>query len=620
MDKRWLVFFLVVLGISLFFQTYILPPPQRSQTPASAPAESATQPFASADVAEEETPPTSPAATEPIEEPGEIIALDTDSYSVKFNTRGAVPVSWVITDEDYQLHNGAESDGIEMIPDLPGAVDREYPLHFILKEAQTARGFFDQFNRRNYEVQQSKDAQGNYVVTFTSPVLPEGLQLIKTFTLPTRGFLSKFKVQIVNHSNQQMQFADGQLGPGTGWGPGIGGDEKAAGGFGVPQTPESAVWFADGDTVDIKQNDIDIGQTTLYEMPVEWTGLTNRYFFTTLIPKEPTAGLRVSMKSSNLPADSTEKQGPMTVDVFQKPLTLSPGQAQTYEYDVFVGPKSKRILWDIGHNLDEIFFFDSWRWFRALCLMLMWGLIHLRDLLPSYGWAIIGLTLILRLITQPFVYYSQKSGARFSQAQKRLKPELDEIMKKFKDNPQKRNEETWKLYKKHNVNPLGAMKGCLWAIIQMPFFFAFYRLLLMSIELRGASFLWIDDLSQPDQLFMLPAWVPFITAFNLLPILMTATQYFTQKLTMTSATDPMQKQMMVMMPVFFMFIMYNMSSGLVLYWFVSNLWQIGSQLWINKIVRKEEVEHVPHAGAVLPATPTAPTEEDKQKRKPRGAR
>lgn len=617
MEKRWLTFFMVVLMITSIHM--LLFPPKRTP-PATAPTaevvltQDSSPATAPASIASAPDSTTSPAATEPVvqDEPGQIVDIKTDSYAIQFNTRGAVPVSWVITDPDYVVP-GAEDTGVEMVPPLEGATDREYPLHFILKEAQTTRGFFESFNRRNYEVAQSTDAKGNLVVTFTSPVMPEGLQLVKIFTLPKRGFLADFQIKLINRSNQEMSFQDGNLGPGVGWGPGIGGAAHAPGGFGVPQMPESAVWFANKDTSDLKQNDMKPGQSHVFEMPVNWTGVTNRYFFAALIPQKPSTGVRVSMKNRNLP-EGEDAKAPLTVDVFQGPLTLSPGKQIAYDYKLFVGPKAKRVLWDIGYNLDEIFFFDSWRWFRALCLGLMWGLIQLRDILPNYGWAIVALTLILRLFTQPFVYYSQKSGARFAQAQKRLKPEMDEITKKYKDNPQKRNEETWKLYKKHNVNPLGALKGCMWAIIQMPFFFAFYKLLLMSIELRGANFLWIEDLSLPDQLFMLPAWFPLISAFNLLPILMTATQYFTQKLTMTAAMDPTQKQMMVIMPVFFMFIMYNMSAGLVLYWFVSNLWQIGSQLWINKTVRREEAAHVPHAPATQPAAESAPERKPRRRR------
>lgn len=279
---------------------------------------------------------------------------------------------------------------------------------------------------------------------------------------------------------------------------------------------------------------------------------------------------------------------------------LAPDETAVYQYTFFVGPKSQKVLREAGNQLDEVFFYTSWRWFRALCLFLMWLLNWLYSYVPNYGWCIIWMTIILRVVTQPFVQFGMKSNARFMQVQKKLKPELDEIVKKYKDNPQKRNEETFKLYKKHNANPLGMMKGCFWMFLQMPIFFALFKLLNGSIELRGAAFLWIQDLSQADHMFALPAWVPFIQYFNLLPILMTATQFLTTMLTPTTATDPSQKTMMYMMPLIFMFILYEMSAGLVLYWFVSNLWQVGSQLIINRGVKKEE-EQKEHQQALVPA-------------------
>ncbi len=593
MDKRFLHFILWVFIILTFFQLFVFKPP-KPVPPASGPTvtnageiESATAP-ASSGPAASQAALTRAEASQPASEPvetGQTVVVNTDSYSVAFNTLGAVPTSWQITDPHYVIKASKEQknpEPIELIPPVPGAQDREYPLYFILREADSTRGLFDEFNRRNYTVKNSVDAKGNTVLTFTSPVLRDGLQLIKTITLPKSGFLCSVRLELVNKSSQQMRFDDGGMGPGLSWGPGVGGHTlNASRSMSVPDT---AVWLTPDRTENIAGNSMKIGQITPYEGEVRWGGITNQYFFASLIPSQKAAGIRVSVKSRNSTPDM--KHGLPTVEVFEKPLTLKPGQAAAYDYQLYVGPKSKEHLKPF--DLDKILFFNSWRWFRALCLGLMWGLIKLRTFLPDYGWAIIALTIILRLITQPFVYYSLRSNARFAQVQKRLKPELDEINKKYKDNPQKKQEETWKLYKKHNANPLGALKGCFWMFLQMPFFFAFYRLLLMSIELRGAHFLWIDDLSLPDRLVMLPAGIPFIHAINLLPILMTATQYFTQKLTMTTSMDPSQKQMMVMMPVFFMFIMYNMSAGLVLYWFISNLWQIGSQLWINRKVKQEE--------------------------------
>jgi YidC/Oxa1 family membrane protein insertase len=173
--------------------------------------------------------------------------------------------------------------------------------------------------------------------------------------------------------------------------------------------------------------------------------------------------------------------------------------------------------------------------------------------------------------------------------QAKIKPDMDKINAKYKDNPTKKQQEIMKLYREHNINPFGMLKGCVWLFIQLPIFFALYRLLSQSFDLRGASFLWIDDLSEPDKLFAFGFTLPLLgDHFNLLPILMAATQLLVSKLSMNpnAAGDPaqqaMQKQMMYMMPVLMMFMLFRFPSGLMLYWTISNVWQLFQQRFVNR--------------------------------------
>jgi YidC/Oxa1 family membrane protein insertase len=157
-----------------------------------------------------------------------------------------------------------------------------------------------------------------------------------------------------------------------------------------------------------------------------------------------------------------------------------------------------------------------------------------------------------------------------------LKPQIDAINEKYKGismrdpRKQQQNEETMALYKKHGANPMG---GCLPMIIQIPFFIAFYRVLAVSIELRHANWLWVSDLSAPEHL-----------AIRILPIAMIATQFVMQKMTPATSVDPNQQRMMLMMPLVMGFIFYGLPSGLVLYYFTSNLVGIAQQVFFNKTV------------------------------------
>jgi YidC/Oxa1 family membrane protein insertase len=243
-------------------------------------------------------------------------------------------------------------------------------------------------------------------------------------------------------------------------------------------------------------------------------------------------------------------------------------------------------------NLRRVMFQSDW-WLsdhiiRPLAIFMLWMLGRFQGLTGSYGWAIILVVLVMRLLSQPFTHMGMKSQARVMAEQQRIKPLIDAINDKFKDDPQKRSAEIWKTYREHGVNPLGMLKGCGWMLIQMPIFFALYRLLAGAIDLRGQGFLWIHDLTAPDALFTLPFTLPFIGHnFNILPILMGLSQVFAQRLQSTNVQDPTQKQMATLMPIMFTFMLYNFAAGLSLYWFVSNIWQIIFQVFVNKKVREE---------------------------------
>jgi YidC/Oxa1 family membrane protein insertase len=203
--------------------------------------------------------------------------------------------------------------------------------------------------------------------------------------------------------------------------------------------------------------------------------------------------------------------------------------------------------------------------------------------LGNYGWAIVLLTIVVRIPFIPILNKGQKSMKKLQE----LQPKMSEIKEKYKKDPQKMQAEMMELYKKYKVNP---MSGCLPMLLQIPVFFALYKVLLIAIELRGAPFMfWIKDLSGPDTLFgHLPQWLPLLagSAVGPLPIVMGITMVIQQKMTPT-AGDPRQAKMMMLMPIVFTFMFLNFASGLVIYWLTNNILSIIQQFFVNRKISKQ---------------------------------
>ena len=199
-------------------------------------------------------------------------------------------------------------------------------------------------------------------------------------------------------------------------------------------------------------------------------------------------------------------------------------------------------------------------------------------LIPNYGVAIILITLLIKMILWPLGNKSYKSMAEM----KKIQPLVAELKEKYKNDKKKVNEETMKLYRTYKVNPLG---GCLPMAMQIPVFFALYRMLYETIELRHAPFFgWITDLSAPDRLFNFDFSIPFMEppyGIPVLTIIMGATMLLQQKMSPPPG-DPAQAKMMMLMPIVFTVIFINFSSGLVLYWMVSNVISIAQQYYVGK--------------------------------------
>lgn len=294
---------------------------------------------------------------------------------------------------------------------------------------------------------------------------------------------------------------------------------------------------------------------------LKWIAQEDKYFFASLVPLTPMEEARVwKLKNS--------------------PLIAFRSKQDINNFILYAGPKEYDTLKALNLGLEHIVDFG---FFSIVAIPLFWILKFFYTLVGNYGWAIIILTLIVRIPFIPLVNKSQKSMKKMQEIQ----PKMAEIREKYKKDPQRMQKEMMDLYKKHKVNPIG---GCLPILLQIPIFFALYKILLIAIELRNAPFmLWIKDLSAPDTLFgHIPSWFPLIGGFAVgpLPILMGITMIIQQKMTPTSL-DPTQNKIMMLMPIIFTFLFLNFASGLVLYWLMNNVFSIIQQFYVNKKLARE---------------------------------
>jgi YidC/Oxa1 family membrane protein insertase len=250
------------------------------------------------------------------------------------------------------------------------------------------------------------------------------------------------------------------------------------------------------------------------------------------------------------------------------------GGAGLNAYTLYMGPKDQDILRTVNPKLEQLI---DWGWFsflaKPLLTALSWAADHVTH---NYGWAIVLVTVVINILLFPLRLTSMKSSKKMQA----LQPQIAAINAKYKGMPLKdprkaeQNTEMMDLYKKHGVNPAG---GCVPMALQIPFFIAFYKVLSVTIEMRGASWLWVHDLSQPETF-----------ALRILPIILIVSQFLQQKMTPSPGMDPAQQKMMLLMPLGLGYVFWFLSSGTVLYYLTSNLVGIAFQLITNRAMQSPE--------------------------------
>ena len=292
----------------------------------------------------------------------------------------------------------------------------------------------------------------------------------------------------------------------------------------------------------------------------EWLGVSNQFFAALITPLNAKSTEAWAQRFAARKRDDGQSdygiEGAMGMPGFQ----LKPGQTNTLQFQLYLGPKLYHRLAQLTHDEAEIMDFGLWKLVSQTLLNVM-NLLH--GFLGNYALAILVLTAIIKLILWPLQTKANKSMRRMSA----LSPKMQELREKYKDDPTKMNAEVMKLYKDYGINPVS---GCLPMMIQVPIFFGLFTMLRQAVELRNASFLWVRDLSQPDTVAHLPVigW-----PVNILPLIMAGTNLWLMRLTPKSG-DATQQRVMMFMPLIFVVFCYNFAAALALYYTTQNLFTI----------------------------------------------
>ena len=551
MEMRLLLAF-ILMGAVMFLTPYLFkqtPPPKSNPTaalgPATTPAADTSvkpvpekAPEASASAAEEAAKAPVPGAIHEASLP--VLAIDSELFRVSFSNHGGNVQSWLL-----KKYRGNDGKPLELV-NTAAKADPPFSFYFPGQKPTT------DLNSANYKQTVDPDGMG---VTFD---FSDGHTAArKTFRFQPNSYLSKITAEVS---------VDGKPIPNMlAW----------RGGFGdltlpVPSAELRALYYdvTNNKLVQHSPSDAKNGPVTATGN-FSFAGLADKYFAAVLLPVESGSMQEVTFK------DNVRKPGNTPED--EKPadyvgLAVSEGDINHFEF--FLGPKDLNLLKRINPKLEQVVDFG---WFsilaKPLFLVVNWfngSFVH------NFGWSIVLVTIVINFAMFPLKLSNMKS-MRKMQA---LKPQIDAINAKYKNvgmrDPKAadKNAEVMDLYKKYGVNPMG---GCVPMLLQIPFFIAFYKVFMVSVEMRGAPWLWVPDLSQPEP------W-----AIKLLPIVMIASQFIMQKMTPQANADPNQQKMMMFMPLIFGFMFYKFPSGLVLYYLTSNLVNMGQQWFFNHTEAAQE--------------------------------
>jgi YidC/Oxa1 family membrane protein insertase len=537
MELRLLLAF-ILMGVVLFLTPYFyktVTPPVKKAPPAaqSAPVPAAPGPTTPAETAAAPAAePASDTAAPPVAaQQEETRTVETDLFRIVFSNRGGVVKSWLL--KKYKEHSGAPLQLVNT------ASKADPPMAFYFPARKPAVDL----NQALYEVHTDADGLGIGFDYSDGKVVAH-----KSFQFRKSSYLVDVSTEVTQGGNplpHQIEWRGGF------------GDMGATNPAGDQQT-----LYFDVTESKLKKN----GAKAAKDGPVTVTGnysfagIEDKYFVAAFLPER---GATVAITTFS-DGETTARES--------KEVTFAgaaAGDGPVNHFSLYVGPKDIDTLRAVNPKLEQVVDFG---WLSILSKPLFLVVNWLADrAVHNYGWSIVLVTIGLNFVLFPLKITSMKSMKKMQA----LQPQIAEINKKYKDiglrDPRKaeQNQETMELYKKYGVNPMG---GCVPMLLQIPFFIAFYKVFSVSVEMRGATWLWVTDLSQPETL-----------AVHILPIIMIASQFVMQKMTPTpTGGDPSQQKMMQFMPLMMGFFFYNLSSGLVLYYLTSNLVGVAQQWFFNR--------------------------------------
>jgi YidC/Oxa1 family membrane protein insertase len=539
METRLLLAFLL-MGAVMFLTPYFFPSAsptlkkstaQTAQTsPSAAPA---ATPAPKQIIPEADSAPTAPVTSAKVEP---TFSIDTDLFHVTFSNQGGNVRSWVL--KKYT----AEGKPLDLV-NANAAMEDPFPFSIYLPDD---RPLAKKLNWSYYTQTPEADGLG---VTYE---FSDGHNTVrKTFRFQKNSYLTQISSDLS---------ADGKPVPHMlEWRCGFG-DLTVA----TPASAEKTLYYdlSNNKLVERTAGNAKNGPLT-DSGHFSFAGLEDAYFTVVVLPEGDATVQQVTF------AD--------TMQVAGKPVTYIGGAVSAgavNHFEMFVGPKDYDLLKRVNPKLEQVINF-GWLSLLAkpLFLIVNWSNDHV---VHNFGWAIVLVTIVINFMLFP-VKLSNMKSMRKMQA---LKPQIDAINAKYKNikltDPKKgdQNQEVMELYKKYGVNPMGS---CIPMLLQIPFFFAFYQVLKVSVEMRGATWLWVTDLSQPEHI-----------AIRILPVIMIVSQFVMQKMTPQPAGDPNQQKMMMFMPLIFGFMFYQFPSGLVLYYLTSNLVSVGQQWFFNHTESAQE--------------------------------
>ncbi|MEE2829684.1 MAG: membrane protein insertase YidC [Myxococcota bacterium] len=481
-----------------------------------------------------------------------------EELDVRWSNRGAGPTSVLVSDynEPYEqqwiptwLWDGIKG-GFDWEPFVL-SIDDDEPMVDIIVDGSGVLlpvGLDERGPRTdtgNYRILQDKPARGEEAGTLQYGARRGRVQVTKTFVFPETGYLFDYVVRLENTDSRAVQVT-----------PSFGVSDRiaeATGGYYGSETETWAEVDEDVENYPAKKLDKEVRE---FEGSVAWFGIADRYFIVGLEPTSPVQG-QVVMG----PTDGEDRY---LSELRLAPLTLEPGGSETYRFKLWMGPKELEALKDKNLRMRSSV---DYGYFGFLAIPILWFLKLLYGFfaslgVASWGLAIIALTVCIKLALFPL---SQKSYRSMKGMQK-LQPEINALKEKHGEDKEALNREMMGLWKEHGVNPMG---GCFPMLLQMPIWFALYRVLWNSVELYQQPFLYFVDLSLRDPL-------------GLFPFLLGITMWAQQKFTASTVTDPTQKMVMKFMPIFFSVIMFTLPAGLVVYILVNNILSIGQQWVIHR--------------------------------------